>query len=86
MTEENSESPVIELLVAVTTEDFVRMTKFYFDALGDRDWYLFTQCNCNQGWLHISNSYGYIHSSVVLKKTKKLPEIPAAFLIVDCKQ
>lgn len=34
MTEKNSESPVLELRVAVTTDDFERMTKFYFDALG----------------------------------------------------
>ena len=34
MTEENSKPRVLELRVAVTTEDFVRLTKFYFDALG----------------------------------------------------
>ena len=34
MTEKNSEHPVLELRVAVTTSDFERMTKFYLDALG----------------------------------------------------
>ena len=34
MTEKNSEHPVLELRVAVTTSDFERMTRFYFDALG----------------------------------------------------
>ena len=34
MTEQNSIHPVLELRVAVTTDDFVRMSKFYFDALG----------------------------------------------------
>ena len=34
MTEKNSKHPVLELRVAVTTSDFERMTRFYFDALG----------------------------------------------------
>ena len=34
MTEKNIESPVLELRVALTTSDFERMTKFYFEALG----------------------------------------------------
>ena len=34
MTEPISEHPVLELRVAVTTSDFERMTRFYFDALG----------------------------------------------------
>jgi len=34
MTKHNPGSPVIELRVAVTTSDYERMTKFYFDALG----------------------------------------------------
>jgi methylmalonyl-CoA/ethylmalonyl-CoA epimerase len=34
MTNQNPEVPVFELRVAVTTSDYERMTKFYFDALG----------------------------------------------------
>ncbi len=34
MTEEKSKARVLELRVAVTTDDFVRLTKFYFDSLG----------------------------------------------------
>ena len=34
MTEKNIESPVLELRVALTTSDFERMTRFYFEALG----------------------------------------------------
>ena len=34
MAEINMESPVFELRVALTTSDFERMTKFYFDGLG----------------------------------------------------
>jgi methylmalonyl-CoA/ethylmalonyl-CoA epimerase len=34
MTNQNPEVPIFELRVAVTTSDYERMTKFYFDALG----------------------------------------------------
>ena len=34
MTEKNIESSILELRVALTTSDFERMTKFYFEALG----------------------------------------------------
>lgn len=34
MATQNPEVPVIELRVAVTTSDYEKMTKFYFDALG----------------------------------------------------
>lgn len=34
MNEKNIESPVLELRIALTTNDFDRMTGFYFDALG----------------------------------------------------
>lgn len=34
MTNQYPEVPVFELRVAVTTSDYERMTKFYFDALG----------------------------------------------------
>lgn len=34
MTTQNIESPVLELRIALTTSDFERMTKFYFEGLG----------------------------------------------------
>ena len=34
MTKQNIESPVLELRVALTTSDFERMTRFYFEGLG----------------------------------------------------
>ena len=34
MIERNEADPILELRVALTTSDFERMTRFYFDALG----------------------------------------------------